>query len=109
MRGETPIATSAISASRVSVALPLTVRRTPLFVVSALSTFVPVRSLMPCLASDFSRVWLTSVSSTGRIFGIISTTVTFEPKALKKYANSMPMAPAPIMMISFGCFSKTIA
>jgi hypothetical protein len=39
---------------------------------------------IPCLTSDFSSAMETSVSSTGRMLGIISTMVTLVPKALKK-------------------------
>ncbi len=38
---------------------------------------------MPCFVSDFSNACETSVSSMGKMFGSISTTVTFAPKALK--------------------------
>jgi len=38
----------------------------------------------------------------GIICGIISTIVTLTPNALKKFANSIPIAPAPTITISFG-------
>ncbi len=64
---------------------------------------------MPCLVKDFSKACETSVSSTGRMFGSISTSVTFVPNALKKYANSTPMAPAPMMIMDFGCSGSASA
>ena len=38
----------------------------------------------PCFLKDFNKASETSVSSTGRTFGSISTRVTFVPKALRK-------------------------
>ena len=50
-----------------------------------------------------------SSSSTGRMRSWISTTVTFAPSALKKLANSMPMAPDPTTSRVFGISVGTIA
>jgi len=50
-----------------------------------------------------------SSSSFGRIRSSISTTVTLVPNALKKYANSMPIAPEPMMTIDFGCLAMVSA
>ena len=46
---------------------------------------------------------LISSSIGPRIFGSISTTVTFVPMELKKLANSMPITPPPMMTRSLGC------
>jgi hypothetical protein len=71
--GLTPMATRQTSASRVSLAAPSTVMLTLLPSVLAAVVLVLVKKRMPAFLKDFSRVWLTSVSSTGRRFGAIST------------------------------------
>ena len=46
------------------------------------SHLVPVWTAMPCFSNERCSAFATSSSSTGRICGSISTSVTFEPKAL---------------------------
>ena len=78
------MATSSTSASMVS-APPfsfLAVILTPCPVTSVLSTFVPVSTRMPSLVKLFCKSALTSSSSTGRMRGIISTSVTVVPKGV---------------------------
>ena len=107
-----PMATRTMSASIVfSAPAPdavpawasATVTFTPLAPTSVFTVLCPSSDVMPCFANDFSSACDTSVSSTGSRFGSISTTVTFVPNALKKYANSTPIAPAPMITMLFGC------
>ena len=106
-----PIATSAISASIVFSApfASATVIFTPFSPASVFVVFVFVKKAIPCFVNDFSSACETSVSSIGSRFGSISTSVTFVPNALKKYANSTPIAPAPMITTDFGCSASCSA
>ncbi len=57
-----------------------TVTLTPVAVFSMLTTPVLVLMSMPCFLKTFSMAMPTSSSSTGRMRGIISMTVTLVPK-----------------------------
>ena len=105
----TPIATRTHSASTVSVfvlsAACASVTFAPFAVLSIAVVIVPTLNSMPCLVNARIAAAEMSSSSFGRMRSSISTTVTLVPKALKKYANSMPIAPEPMMTIDFGCFA----
>ena len=64
---------------------------------------------MPCFSNALRANAAISASSTGRICGSTSTTVTSEPMVRKNEANSMPMAPEPITSSDFGTRSGTMA
>ncbi|MHC2789720.1 hypothetical protein ACVMBZ_008972 [Bradyrhizobium liaoningense] len=64
---------------------------------------------MPCFSRRLRARPAISASSTGRICGSTSTTVTSEPMVWKKEANSMPIAPEPTTSSDFGIRSGTIA
>ena len=64
---------------------------------------------MPCFSKRFRASPAISASSTGRICGSTSTTVTSEPMVWKNEANSMPIAPEPTTSSDFGILSGTIA
>ena len=64
---------------------------------------------MPCFSKRLWACLAISSSSTGRICGSTSTTVTSAPIVWKKEANSMPMAPEPITSSDFGMDSGTMA
>ena len=102
------MATITHSASTVSVfvlsAACARVTFAPVAVLSIAVVIVPTLNSMPCLVNARSAAAEMSSSSFGRIRSSISTTVTFVPNALKKYANSMPIAPEPMITIDFGCF-----
>ena len=68
----------------------------------ASDTFAPSTKVMPCRANCLRAKAEISSSSTGRMRSSASTTVTFAPSALKKDANSIPIAPEPITSRSFG-------
>ena len=82
---------------------------TPSAFFSSLVTLAPVRIFMPCFSKALRAKAAISASSTGRICGSTSTTVTSEPMVRKNEANSMPMAPDPITSSDFGIRSGTIA
>src|SRR6202000_1365800 len=63
---------------------------------SSLVTLAPVNILMPCFSKLLRANAAISASSTGRICGSTSTTVTCEPSVRKKLADSMPVRPAPL-------------
>ena len=81
----------------------------PLAVLSIAVVIVPTLNSMPCFVNARIAAAEMSSSSFGRIRSSISTTVTLVPNALKKYANSMPIAPEPMMTIDFGCFGMVSA
>ena len=72
-------------------------------------TFAPVKILMPCFSKRLRARLATSASSTGRICGNSSTTVTSAPMVRKKEANSMPIAPEPMTRSDFGIAFGTMA
>ena len=88
---------------------PSTCATTPVPFFSTAVTLAPVRILMPCFSNDLRASAAISASSTGRICGNTSTTVTSEPSVRKNEANSMPIAPEPMTSSDFGIFSGTIA
>jgi len=101
--GPRPTATSSTSAVTVFDS-PCAVRKptsTPLGVLSAASVRAPTWIVI-CLASTLCASAEISSSSSGRIRGSISSTVTLEPKRAKTDANSIPTAPAPITIRVFG-------
>ena len=59
-------------------------------------TIEPSWNLIPSLEKLFFAKPEISSSSFGRILSKTSTTVVFAPSALKKLANSMPIAPDPM-------------
>ncbi len=61
------------------------------------------------LLESLARKAAISASSTGRICGSTSTTVTSAPMVRKNEANSMPIAPEPMTSSDFGIVSGTIA
>ena len=65
--------------------------------------------LMPCFSNALRAKAAISASSTGRICGSTSTTVTSEPSVRKNEANSMPMAPEPTTSSDFGIAGGTMA
>ncbi len=108
--GATPMATRQTSAVISSVPLAFSTVRVTEFPLSLVpTTLLSTRHLMPCFLNDLVSVAPISSSSTGSRFGIISMMVTLVPNALYMYANSTPMAPAPMMTISFGCSGRIIA
>ena len=82
---------------------------TPSPFLSSLVTLAPVAILMPWRSSRLRANAAISASSTGRICGSTSTTVTSAPSVRKNEANSMPMAPEPTTSSDFGTRSGTIA
>ena len=64
---------------------------------------------MPCRSKLLRAKAAISASSTGRICGSTSTTVTSAPSVRKNEANSMPMAPEPTTSSDFGIAGGTIA
>ncbi len=99
------------STVRVSV-LPLPSSIVAVTLSAFLSSFVtlaPVRILMPCFSKLLRAKAAISASSTGRICGSTSTTVTSAPSVRKNEANSMPIAPEPTTSSDFGTRSGTIA
>ena len=84
---QTPMASNRHSASTsVELASPVLTRLSSTLVLPTrmFSTLVPVCTAMPDFSNERCRALATSSSSTGTICGSISTSVTFEPKALKK-------------------------
>ena len=77
--------------------------------VSSFVTFASVWILMPSFSKRLRACAAMSASSTGRICGRTSTTVTSLPKLRKKEANSMPIAPEPTTSSDFGMSGGTIA
>ena len=67
--------------------------------VDLFESFAPVRHVMPRFLNARSTSFDASMSSSGRMFGMTSMSVTCEPNALNTSANSHPTAPAPTMMI----------
>src|SRR6516165_7784869 len=76
---------------------------------SSFVTLAPVKILMPCFSKLLRAKAAISVSSTGRICGNTSTTVTSAPSVRKKEANSIPIAPEPMTRSDFGIRSGTMA
>ena len=76
---------------------------------SSFVTLVFERILMPCFSKRLRARPAISASSTGRICGSTSTTVTSAPMVWKNDANSMPIAPEPTTSSDFGIRSGTIA
>ena len=105
--------TAEITRSTVSVCVPplpsSIVAVTPSAFLSSFVTLAPVMILMPCRSKLLRAKAAISASSTGRICGSTSTTVTSEPSVRKNEANSMPMAPEPITSSDFGIAGGTIA
>ena len=101
--GAKPMACSTLSALS-SSDLPSLLTRTETVDPSSWidSTLVLVRTLTPSFLNCFSISLDTSASSIGSARGRNSTTVTSTPKLLRTYPNSMPIAPAPAMMIEPG-------
>ena len=66
------------------------------------SAFVPVWMAMPCFSKLRCSTRATSSSSAGTTCGITSIRVTWLPNALRKYANSTPIAPAPMIATEAG-------
>jgi hypothetical protein len=76
---------------------------------SSLVTLAPVRILMPCFSKLLPAKAAISASSTGRICGSTSTTVTSAPMVRKNDANSTPIAPDPTTSSDFGIRSGIMA
>ncbi len=107
----TPTAEMTRSTFSVSVLPPFnsSVAVTSFLPLSSFVTFASVWILMPAFSKRFRACAAISASSTGRICGRISTTVTSEPSVRKKEANSMPIAPEPMTSSDFGSSGGTIA
>ena len=106
--------TAEMTRSTLSVVVPplpsSMVAVTPSAFLSSLATLAPVMILMPASRSKRLRAKAAiSSSSTGRICGSTSTTVTSEPSARKNEANSMPIAPDPITSSDLGIAAGAIA
>jgi hypothetical protein len=69
--------------------------------------FAEVWTSMPRFLNDFATSAEHSASSSGRMEGATSISVTLVPKALKTSANSQPTAPAPTTAIVLGACSST--
>jgi hypothetical protein len=78
----------------------------PFFTVPSLA---PVMTSMPRFLKALLSSAEQSSSSTGRMRGITSSSVTLEPKALKTSANSQPTAPAPTTAIVLGADGRASA
>ena len=110
MFGARPAATSTMSALSSFFSPPASIvidtESLPTF---TLEIFAPVRTSIFRFLNARSTSLEQSASSTGRMFGMTSTSVTCEPKAANTSANSQPTAPAPTMTIDFGAFSRISA
>ena len=82
--------------------------RTPEPVSSIDSTFVEVSTLTPSFLYALASSADTSASSVGTMRSRYSTMVTSAPNWLSTYANSVPMAPEPPMMMDPGTVSERI-
>ncbi len=110
MFGARPAATSTTSAFSSFFSPPAsTVIDTESLPTFTFEILAPVRTSIFRFLKARSTSLEQSASSTGRMFGITSTSVTCEPNAVKTSANSQPTAPAPTMTIDFGAFSRISA
>ena len=105
--GARPAATRTFSTSRSCFFPPTSMLIvTEFFPIFTLLTFAPDRtSIFRFLKLRVSSV-PQSASSSGRIPGRTSISVTWVPNAVKTSANSQPTAPAPMIAIVLGAFSR---
>ena len=105
-----PAAISTFSASTVSFFPPASTSSVTLSLPTvALVTLAPASTVIPRFRKLLVMASDDSASSSGRMRGSTSISVTLVPNALKMSANSDPTAPAPITTIDFGACSRNRA
>ena len=105
-----PAAMSTFSTSTVSVLPPAATSRVTLSLATvAFFTWAPASTVIPRFLKLLASSSEDSASSSGRMRGRASISVTLVPNALKTSANSQPTAPAPTIAIVFGACSRNSA
>ena len=112
VKGLRPTATSTTSAFISSFLLPVTastVTVAPFFVLLTAVTFDFNLNLNPCFFKILANVFEISLSISGIIQSINSTTVASEPRRFHTEPSSSPITPPPITTKWFGTFERLSA